>query len=88
MPFLYDPPAGDHEIQTPVEDWQAGYMQGSHPPLVELIASIQSDPMLRGRLSRGSTATTLAVRMDAQVAMSLYEKLGLLGRTMGWLPQQ
>jgi len=33
-------------------------------------------------------ATTLAVQMNALVAMELYEKLGELGRSMGWLPQK
>ena len=84
MLIPYDPPAGDHELSVPVEHWGAEYVQGSHPPLVELIASIQTDPMVRGRLSRGSTATTLAVQMDARVAMGLYEKIGDLIRSMGW----
>jgi hypothetical protein len=58
------------------------------PQWVELIASIESDPMLRGLPSRGSTATTLAGQMDARVAIVLYERLDELGRKMGWLPQK
>jgi hypothetical protein len=31
---------------------------------------------------------SLAIQMDARVAIALYEKLGELGRKMGWLPQK
>jgi hypothetical protein len=80
-------PASDHQLGRPVVDWTAGYVWGSHPPLVELIASIQSDPPKPGWPSRGSTATTLAIQMDARVAIDLYERLGALIRSMGWPPQ-
>jgi hypothetical protein len=85
---LIAPAAGDHQLGHAVEWWTASYVWGSHPPLIELIASIESDPMLRARPTRGSTAATLAIRMDALVAIDLYEKLGELGRSMGWLPQK
>ena len=85
MPHLLDLPASDHELIKPVEGWAANSVSGTHPPLVELIASIQSSPMVRGRPSRGSTATTLAMQMDARAAIDLYERLGELARSMGWL---
>ena len=89
MPHLVDLPASDHQLASPIECWTVSYLPGSDlPPLVELIASIQSSPMLRGRPSRGSTATTLAIQMDARVAIDLYERLGELSRSMGWLPRK
>jgi hypothetical protein len=88
MPNPFDLPASDHDLASPVEGWTATYVWGTHPPLVKLIASIQSSPMMRGRPSRGSTATSLAIQMDARVAIDLYERLGELGRSMGWLPQK
>jgi hypothetical protein len=75
---------GDHDIGDPVVAWSTDYVPASHPPLVELIASIQSSPRQLGNLSRGRTATSVATRMDARVAMELYEKLGDLIRSMGW----
>ena len=38
-------------------------------------------------VARG-TANTLAIQMDARAAMVLYEKVGNLGRSLGWLPQK
>jgi hypothetical protein len=87
VPIIYDPPAGDHQLGNPVDTWGCDYLFASHPPMVELLASIRSDPMLRGHPSRGTTPTTLAIQMDAQVATVLYEKLGDLIRKMGWQRQ-
>jgi hypothetical protein len=84
MPTVMNLSAGDHGIDCPAEGCAVEYVWGSHPPLVELIASIESDPKLRGLPSRGSTATTLAIRMDAQVAMELYRRIALLAHSMGW----
>jgi hypothetical protein len=84
MPNLLSLTHGDHDIPNPVEAWDTNYVSGSHPPLVELIASVQSSPRQLGTLSRGQTATSVAARMDARVAMGLYEKLGDLIRSMGW----
>jgi hypothetical protein len=86
MRRMVDLPIGDHELSLAVQDWKPDYVHGSHPPKIELIASIQSDPMVSGHLSRGTTATTLAIQMDAQTALRLYEKLGMMGRSRGWLP--
>jgi hypothetical protein len=88
MPNLVTLPTSDHQLGSPVEEWVASYLWGTDPPLVELIASIKSDPPKLGWPSRGSTGTTLAIQMDARVAIQLYDKLGELGRSMGWLPQK
>ena len=79
--------AGDHEASMSAVDWSPSYVYGTHPALVELIASFESEPRAQFAPSRGSTATTLALRMDARVAIELYGTLGELGRSMGWLPQ-
>jgi len=75
---------GDHQLGDLVEDWGAAIVPGSKPPLVELLASIECDPKLRGRPSRGSTPTTLAIQMDPRVAMRLYEQIRNLAHSMGW----
>jgi hypothetical protein len=77
-------PISDHQLDQPVTGWAAHYARGSHPPMVELIASVQSAQPKPGWPSRGSTATTLAIQMDAQVAIDLYQRLGNLARSMGW----
>jgi hypothetical protein len=84
MPFPISLTQGDHDVPDPVTAWSVSYLTGSHPPLVELIASIQSAPRQMTGLSRGQTATSVGVEMDARVAMELYEKLGDLIRSMGW----
>jgi hypothetical protein len=75
-----------HELTNQVTAWRADYLHGLHPPLVELIALAEADLAMRERAGQENKATTLAIRMDSQVAMMLYEKLGELGRSMGWLP--
>jgi hypothetical protein len=84
MPNLVTLASGDHDLADPVVQWYAHYVDGSHPPMVELLASLKVDPMLRGRLSRGTTATTLAIQMDAQVAIDLFARLRALAHSMGW----
>jgi len=62
-----DLPGGDRRLPQTIVAWSAPkYAWGSHPSLVELTASIESDPELRGRPSAGSTATTLAIQLDAR----------------------
>jgi len=87
MPFPINLTHGDHDVPDSVVAWSADYVPGSHPPLVELIASIQSSPRISMAQARGQTATSVGVRMDALVATALYEKLGDLIRNMGWQPQ-
>jgi hypothetical protein len=38
--------------------------------------------------ARGQTDTTLTIRMDLEVAISLYSQLGELGRSAGWLAKE
>jgi hypothetical protein len=81
-------PAGDHDLAGLVVDWKIEDVTTDLGPVVTLLASLKSDEMVRGFPSRGSTATTLAIQVDRQAAKLLYKQLGVLGRSMGWLPQQ
>lgn len=78
---------GDHDLCKPVVSWEVRFLDAEFSG-VELIASLQSDPTTPIRPGRGRTATSLAIQTGQQAAMSLYEQLGLLGRNMGWLPQE
>ena len=73
----------DYDLADPVVDWLAHFVD-AYPPAVELIASIQVPRQQILRPSRGSTATTLAIQMDARVAIDLYRRIGLLAAQMGW----
>lgn len=88
MPSPVNFPIGEHALSEPVVDWSATYVHLSHPPMVKLTASIAGGPIPPLFPSHGTTATTLAIQMDARAAIVLYERLGNLGRTMGWLPQK
>lgn len=68
-----------------VVDWEPTFSD-TQPPSVVLTASVQVGPNPPISQMWGPKATTLAVQMDARVAMILYGKLQLLGRNMGWLP--
>ena len=76
-------PRGDHEITQFVIDWKADFIDAV-PPQVELIASIGSDPTPQIYPYQAQAATTLAIRMDAWVAIELYRRIALLARRMGW----
>jgi hypothetical protein len=80
-------PQGDHALGEPVVSWLVHHVD-ANPPGVELIASIQSGLRQTSVPTRGETATTLAIQMDARVAIDLHRRLGELGRRMGWLPQK
>jgi hypothetical protein len=78
-------PQGHHELSGPVIDCEVDF-PSAHPGDVVLTASIagsQEKPMFP--LQRGTTATTLAIRMDLQAAMTLHARLTELGRSTGWL---
>jgi len=78
---------GDHYLVSDlVDDWRAEFAD-TKPPSVVLTASVQAGPNPPIFPNQGHMATTLAVQMDAQVAMLLHRKLDELGRKMGWLPQ-
>jgi hypothetical protein len=70
-------------VSHPASYWDAEFSD----PNVVLTASIEvlaGSPRVH---PPGGMATTLAVQMDAGVAMQLYRQLGDLGRSMGWLMQ-
>jgi hypothetical protein len=69
----------DYDLSDPVVDFI-----DANPPGVELIASIQVPRHLPSVPTRGSTATSVAIQMDAQVAIDLYRRIGLLAARMGW----
>jgi hypothetical protein len=78
-------PVGSHIlIENKPITWAVDYVG----PQVKLTASVRSGPT--GSISpiSGQMATSVAIQMDVQVAIELYEKLGELGRSMGWLPQR
>jgi hypothetical protein len=81
-------PTGNHALSDPVLDCEITYCPG-HQADVELTASVggQTNAITPG-LRRGQTATTLAFRMDRQVAKTLYVRLWALGHSMGWLPEE
>ena len=86
MPLPVDLTLGDHDLTKPVVSWTAQIVSATSPT-VELIASLLSHPH-PPNFPPAQTATTLAIRMDLEVAMSLYSQLGELGRSKGWLPQE
>jgi hypothetical protein len=73
----------DYEIQEPIVGWSAHYLDAS-PPMVELIASVRSGPRQTSAPSRGNTATSVAIQMDVQVAINLYQRIADLAHSMGW----
>jgi hypothetical protein len=73
-------------LSTPVARWDVGF-SGTIPPSVVLTASMPAGPNPPISQNLGGAATTLAIQMDAGVAMMLHRQLGELGRSMGWLPQ-
>jgi hypothetical protein len=78
---------GQHTLLAdPVIDWDAQFSD-TNPPSVVLTALIQAGPQ-PPLFPAPHGETSVAVQMNAQVAMQLYEKLGELGRSMGWLPQK
>jgi hypothetical protein len=83
VPHLVALSPGDNEITGFAIDWRADFIDAI-PPQAELIASIQSDPTPRIYPNQVRTATTLAIRMDAQVAIELYRRIALLAARMGW----
>jgi hypothetical protein len=88
MPNQFTLPHGDHELMTQATSWLTRY-RDAHPPQVTLIASIESGPRQMTGLSQGQTATSVAIHMDALVAIDLYRRIGLLAEQMGWpLPPQ
>jgi hypothetical protein len=74
---------GQNMLLEPAIHWEVQFSD-AQPPSIVLTASI-TPPISPTQAHR---ATTVALQMDAQVAMQLYEKLGDLGRSMGWLPQK
>ena len=84
MPFPVNLAPGDHDLTKPVVSWTAQIVSATSPT-VELIAALLS-PVFPP--ARGQTDTTLTIRMDLEVAISLYSQLGELGRSAGWLAKE
>lgn len=76
-------PPGELEIPGFSIEWRIRGVD-SHPPQVELIASIATEPTPPPVPLQEQTATTVAIRMDARVAIHLYRRIGLIARSMGW----
>jgi hypothetical protein len=76
-------PQADHSLEADVVHWSANYLD-AHPPQVKLVASIESGPRQTSAPSAGQTATSLAMAMEARVAIRLYEELGDRIREMHW----
>jgi hypothetical protein len=74
----------DYDLSDPAVGWLAHVVK-TNPAQVELIASIRVPLQIPSRPSRGSTATSVAIQMDAQVAIGLYQQIGVLAVQMGWL---
>ena len=88
MPFPVNLAPGDHDLTKPVVSWAAQIVSATSPT-VELIAAFLSHPHPPVfPPARGQTDTTLTIRMDLEVAMSLYSQLGELGRSAGWLAKE
>jgi hypothetical protein len=85
MPIPAGLSQGDHELTKAALDWEVQVIEPH--PTVELLASLESHPVSQPSVPpRGKTATSLAIRMSPEVAMTLYLRLRELGRSMGWLP--
>jgi hypothetical protein len=88
MPNYLSPAQGHHELTEKVVFWDTDHALGRQVDVV-LIASISDGP--GGAIFApqwGKTATTLAIRMDHQVAKQLLGTLIELGRTTGWLQEE
>jgi len=74
---------GEHTLLSdPVIRWDAQCMD-TKPPSVVLTASVQTGPK-PPLFPPPHGEASVAVQMDAQVAIELYEQLGDLIRSMGW----
>jgi hypothetical protein len=68
---------GDHWlISDPVVEWRPEFVN-TDPPTVVLTATVQAGPKPPIFPTYGEATTTLAIQMDAGVAIQLYQKLGL-----------
>jgi hypothetical protein len=78
-------PPGRYSPDSPVVDWEVDCAIEQQSKVV-LTASIDDGSEAPAFASHtGRTATLVALRMDAQVAMELHAKLSDLGRSRGWL---
>jgi hypothetical protein len=74
---------GEHLLLAdPAVGWRVEFSD-TIPPSVVLTASIQAGPKTP-IFSGPSGETSVAIPMDARVAIGLYEQLGDLIRSMGW----
>ena len=74
---------GEHLLLAdPAIGWNVQFSD-TNPPSVVLTASIQAGPK-PPIFPPPYGETTVAIQMDARVAIGLYEQLGDLIRSMGW----
>lgn len=76
-------PQGDHNVSERITGWRAHHVDAM-PVTVELIASLESGPRQTTAPTRGETATSVALQMDATVAVDLFRRIGELAARMGW----
>lgn len=72
-----------HVLDEAIVGWTAKLLD-TQPPAVELVASLEPGPYEASASNSSQTTATLAIPMDARVAVRLYEELGDLIRDMGW----
>jgi hypothetical protein len=77
--------AGDHLLTENAVDWKVTFMD-SIPPGVMLTASIAGGPNPPPFPGQGTAATTLAIQMDARVAIALYPLHGLAAASRSRTP--
>jgi hypothetical protein len=74
---------GQHTLLTdPVSRWKIQFSD-THPPSVVLTATIQAGPK-PPIFPPPQGESSVAVQMDARIAIELYEQLGDLIRSMDW----
>jgi hypothetical protein len=75
---------GQHLLfADPAVHWEAQFSD-TKPPSVVLTASMQVGPSPPIFPTQGHAATTVAIQMDAKVAIELFATLRELARSMGW----
>ncbi len=88
MPLPVNLTPGVHDLTKPAISWTAQVVSATSPT-VDLIAALRSSPdQPTSPPAQGQTDTTLTIRMDLEVAMSLYALLGDVGGSTGWLAKE
>jgi len=77
-------PTGDNEISEYAVDWRVRFVDATPDPQVDLIASIDANPAPQIHPTQAQATTSLAIRMDARVALDLYRRIALVAKHEGW----